>query len=97
MVIQGELMKKILLIVSVATFLFAARYPIVVEYSYIKGCSSNKEALVDYCACTLGAIEEKYTLDEFMSITKNKNKFKDLVKYAIKKCIDKLDMDKINK
>jgi hypothetical protein len=97
MVIQGEMMKKILLIVSAAAFLFAARYPIVAEYSYMKGCTSNKEALIDYCACTLGAIEEKYTLNEFISMAQDKNKFKDVIKYAVNKCIDKLDMDKINK
>jgi hypothetical protein len=90
-------MKKILLIVGVSVFLFASRYSIVAEYSYMKGCVGKNEKMINYCACTLNAIENKYSLKEFILITKDKEKFKNLIKYAVGKCIDKLDIDEITK
>jgi hypothetical protein len=90
-------MKKIILLAGVTGVLFAARYPISAEYNYMKGCVGNSPKMERYCACTLEAIEDKYTLEEFVKIIKDKNKFKDVVTYAIKKCIDKIDINEINK
>jgi len=78
--------------ISLSTLLFAQRYPIVMEYSYLSGCinSSDKVNMKDYCICTLKAIENKYSLDEFLNLIEDKNKKQEVIKYAVDQCLDKL-------
>ncbi len=90
-------MKKLLLLGIVAMGLFAARYPIIMEYYYMSSCvnagkNKNKDKMTAYCACTLNEIEKNYTLNEFISnMQQDKNEFlKEVMKKAVPKCIDKL-------
>jgi len=87
-------MKKFLLMGIAASIVFAARYPIVFEYNYMKGCVNGIDKIkkVEYCACTLNEIEQQYTIKEFMNnMQTNKKAFlQKLAKTAIAKCIDKL-------
>ena len=90
-------MKKLLLLGIVAAGLFAARYPIIMEYYYMSSCvnaakNQNKDKMADYCACTLNEIEKNYTLSEFIgNMQTNKKEFlKEVMKKAVPKCIDKL-------
>ncbi|GAX87432.1 conserved hypothetical protein [Lebetimonas natsushimae] len=82
-------MKKILALLSMTGLLFAARYPIIVEYNYLKGCIQNKN-IENYCICTLNAIENRYTLNEFITASQDKEKAKKLIGFAVSKCLDKL-------
>ncbi len=86
-------MKKLLILIGVVGSLFAARYPIVVEYSYMKGCvgtKSNNRAMENYCICTLNAIENKYNISEFVQIMHDRTQAKQLINYAVAQCINKL-------
>jgi len=87
-------MKKLLLFGFILTGLFAARYPISLEYYYMNGCvqKDKTSTKISYCACTLNEIEKQYTLEEFVNnMQTNKKAFlQKLAKTAIAKCIDKL-------
>ncbi|GAB6075024.1 hypothetical protein [Nautilia lithotrophica] len=83
-------MKKILVLLSVAGMLFAARYPMVAEYNYLKGCIGNNKDMENYCICTLNAIENKYTLNEFITALQDKQKAKEVISFAVNECLDKL-------
>jgi len=88
-------MKKLLLFMLVVSGLFAARYPLVLEYYYMNSCvkeGKNNQKQISYCACTLEKIEKKYSLNEFVnSMQTNKDAFlKELAKTVIPKCLDKL-------
>ncbi len=90
-------MKKLLLLGIIAAGLFAARYPIILEYYYMSSCvnagkKQNPDKMAAYCACTLDEIEKNYTLNEFVSnMQKNKDAFlKEIMKKAVPKCIGKL-------
>jgi hypothetical protein len=82
-------MKKFLVLSVLAGTLFAARYPMVIEYNYLKGCIGNK-AMENYCICTLNAIENKYTLTDFMGMIQDKAKAKVMINYAVAQCINKM-------
>jgi len=83
-------MKKALVLLSIGGMLFAARYPMVAEYNYLKGCIGNNNKMENYCICTLNAIENKYTLNEFVTALQNKKKAKELIGFAVSECLDKL-------
>ena len=89
-------MKKFLLMGVLVSMVFAARYPISLEYYYMDGCvKGSKHAIekqIAYCACTLRGIEKRYTLNQFVTnMQTNKKAFlQKLAKTAIAKCIDKL-------
>jgi hypothetical protein len=82
-------MKKMLLLLSLGGMLFAARYPIIAEYNFLKGCIKS-DKLQDYCICALSAIEDKYTLNEFITASQDKQKAKKMISYAVDKCIVKV-------
>jgi hypothetical protein len=82
-------MKKLLVLLGLTGALFAARYPMIMEYNYLKGCIGEK-GMEDYCICTLNAIENKYTLNEFLTVLQNKKKSKEMINYAVNECLDKL-------
>jgi len=83
-------MKKMLVLLGLAGALFAARYPMIAEYNYLKGCTGNDKKMEDYCICTLNAIENKYSLSEFISALQNKAKAKEIINFAVNECLDKL-------
>ena len=85
-------MKKFLLIGIAASIVFAARYPIVFEYNYMKGCVNGSDkikenAKVEYCICSLKAIENKYTLNEVIEKVSSPEGKQEIVNYATKKCL----------
>ncbi|ACM92485.1 hypothetical protein NAMH_0056 [Nautilia profundicola AmH] len=82
-------MKKLLILAGIAGSLFAARYPMIMEYNYLKGCIGEK-GMESYCICTLNAIEKKYDLNEFITILQDKKKAKEVINYAVNECLDKL-------
>ena len=83
-------MKKAIILLGIVGSLFAARYPIVVEYNYLKGCTNNRPNIEGYCICTLNELEKKYTLDDFMAASQNKTKAREMIKYAVNKCVEKI-------
>jgi hypothetical protein len=83
-------MKKLLTLLSLVVVLFAARYPIVVEYHYLKGCIGNNKNMEDYCICSLNAIENKYLLNEFITASLDKKKAKKIINFAVDACFSKL-------
>jgi len=82
-------MKKLILLAGFVATVFAARYPMVMEYNYLKGCI-GEAGMEDYCVCTLNAIEKKYTLNEFITVLQDKEKAKEVINYAVNECVDKL-------
>jgi len=82
-------MKKLLVLIGFAGVVFAARYPMIMEYNYLKGCI-GEQGMEDYCVCTLNAIEKKYSLNDFITILQDKEKSKEVINYAVSECIDKL-------
>jgi len=86
-------MKKIIILCGLVGMVFATRYPMILEYNYLKGCiNSNKNIknMEKYCVCTLDAIEKKYTLNQFMEILQNPKTTKKVINYAVNQCLDKL-------
>jgi len=92
-------MKKLAIIVGLASILMAGRYPIWAEFHYMSGCVNaesakafKREKLIDYCACTLKGIEEEYTLTQFLTnMETNKEAFlKKLTKTIVPKCLNEL-------
>lgn len=83
-------MKKLLVLLGLAGALFAARYPMIAEYNYLKGCIGTHSNMEGYCICTLNAIENKYSLKEFITALQDKQKAKKLIDFAVNECLDKL-------
>ncbi len=71
---------------------FAERYPIEMEYNFLKGCIGNRVSMEDYCFCALRKIESNYTLGQFMALySADPEGFKKmLLKEVIPACVDKL-------
>ena len=87
-------MKKIIMFALVlSSFLVASRYPIIFEYNYLSGCINGagkieKSAKVEYCICTLKAMEEKYSASEVLDKLTDPNSKKEIVNYVTRKCIN---------
>jgi hypothetical protein len=84
-------MKKIIVLIALGGALFAARYPMIAEYNFLKGCIKSDSKMVNYCVCALTAIENKYSLKEFITAYQEK-RIKPIIKYAVTKCVDKLEI-----
>jgi len=83
-------MKKILAAGIIAGVAFAARYPIVVEYRYLKNCIQKPDA-EEYCICTLKELEKKYTLAQFVELSQqSKDKLLTTLMPVFKKCISEI-------
>ncbi len=89
-------MKKLFVLLGLAGVLFAARYPMIMEYNYLKGCINSNDNKVpnskmeNYCICTLNAIENKYSLNDFLTLLQDKQKAKEVINFAVNQCLDKL-------
>ncbi len=73
------------------SFSFAERYPIEMEYSYIKACSKGNSDMEKYCICTLKELEKRFSLNEFIRLSYNQpEKLKKILKNEIVPyCVDK--------
>jgi len=84
-------MKKIIALLFVGSFLFAQRYPALMEYSYLNGCiGNNMNTMANYCVCTLKVIENKYQLNDLLAQLKDPEKKQQIVKWAANQCKDEL-------
>ncbi len=83
-------MKKIVLTALFLSGLFAQRYPITLEYSFMKGCIGqdvNNKLKEKYCVCAIQYIEKNYTLNKFLTAMQDKQQSKKIISSAVNYCL----------
>ncbi|WP_457560683.1 hypothetical protein [Caminibacter sp.] len=89
-------MKKLLFLILVISGLFAERYPLAFEYGFMKGCvgKENNPTKEKYCICAISYIEQKYTLNQFISALQDPEKKMKIIKSAVNYCLTELKKEK---
>jgi hypothetical protein len=83
-------MKKIVFFALIISGLFAARYPLNLEYSFMKGCMGKEDTPLKekYCICAISYIENHYTLNQFLSALQDPQKKVKVIKSAVDYCLE---------
>ena len=89
-------MKKLLFLILVISGLFAQRYPLNLEYSFMKGCVGKEDNPVKekYCMCAITYIENHYTLNNFLSALQDPNQKTKVIKDAAGYCLKVIKKEK---
>ena len=89
-------MKKLLFLLFALSALFSQRYPINLEYSFMKGCIGKENTALKekYCICAINYIEDNYTLNQFLSALQDPNKKTKIIKSAVNHCLNVLKKEK---
>jgi ribosome assembly protein YihI (activator of Der GTPase) len=89
-------MKKILFLLLLISGLFANRYPLNLEYNFLKGCVGKNDTPVKekYCLCAITYIEKHYTLNQFLEALQDPKQKSKIIKSAVDYCLDVITKEK---
>jgi hypothetical protein len=87
---------KNLLFLLVVSSLFASRYPLNLEYSFMKGCVGKNDTPIKekYCMCAITYIENHYTLTNFLSALQDPKNKEKIIKEAANYCLKVITKEK---